>query len=153
FPADPEQLPMEGPLLLGAMALRSDGMIAIDATKLAINDFDGPRLRHRLPSALFAWPAFEPHGVALGTCGQRWLRVPAPGRLRQILGAPILRQAPDDRLLDETVLKDRAGVVEDQRIDLSRHRAQRAPHHLAIEAHALGRPSEDQARDFGLIPT
>ena len=103
-------------------------------------------------SAFAARAAFEPDGR---TPGRSSALAHDTGRANCGLDSrhAILCEGPIDRLLDEAVLKDRAGVVEDQCVGFPGRRPQHsADHPLPIQAHALGRSREHQATHLGLVP-
>lgn len=62
-------------------------------------------------------------------------------------------ERPFDVILDKTMSEHGPAMIEDYRVNLAGGGPQRAPNHLAIEAHLARRPGENLASDLGHIPT
>src|SRR5204863_10054837 len=95
-----------------------------------LNDLESGGFRPRSPTASGAGLTLESNGMSFRTIGEsRCLMCPA-SRMGAVLGAAILAQCPGDRIVGQTVLKDSAGMVENDAVRLAGSRAQSAPDHL-----------------------
>src|SRR5262249_4545082 len=105
-------------LSLGRIALPSGvgAACAINATKIAVNDGDGLRLRFRSPSARRAWLPLEPDCTTFRAVTESRCLACLPRALGDILDPPVFLQRPDNRIVWKSVSVHSAGMINENAV-------------------------------------